>query len=117
MAGVLNLNRSYNFIDKHGIIDEIRTAIEDSGEPVEFIAHSAGVTPQTINAWLSGRTRKPYSTSVEAVARALGKHITLADGVLRLEDPPPRPPVKAFTSARHVVQMSKYKKGARHGQA
>lgn len=106
MAGILKRN-DYAFIDKHGIIDEIRTAIQDSGEPVEFIAHSAGVTPQTIYAWLSGKTRKPYSTSVEAVARALGKHITLVDGVMRLADPPP--PKPAFTSARHVVQMSKYK--------
>ena len=114
MAGPLNLNRSYNFIEKHGIIDEIRTAIQDSGEPIEFIAHSAGVTPQTIHAWLSGRTRKPYATSVEAVARALGKHVTLADGVLRLVDPEPLRPL-AFKSARHVIQMSKYAGRRTHG--
>jgi transcriptional regulator with XRE-family HTH domain len=106
MAGILRRN-DYAFVDKHSIVDEIRTAIEDSGEPVEFIAHSAGVTPQTINAWLSGRTRKPYATSVEAVARALGKHVTLADGVMHLTDPPPKAP-PAFQSARHIIQMSKY---------
>jgi hypothetical protein len=105
MAGPLQLHRSYNFVDKHTIVDELRTAIEDSGEPVEFIAHSAGVSRATIDAWLSGKTRKPYSTSIEAVARALGKHITLADGVMRLTDPPL---VRKLTSVRHVVQMSKY---------
>jgi transcriptional regulator with XRE-family HTH domain len=104
---VLNLNRSYNFIDKHSIVDEIRTAIQDSGEPVEFIARSAGVTRQTIDSWLAGRTRKPYATSLEAVARALGKHITLADGALHLADREPSAP-PAFKSARHVIQMSKY---------
>jgi hypothetical protein len=107
MAGPLNLNRSYNFVDKHSIVDDIRTAIQDSGEPVEFIAHSAGVSRATIDAWMSGKTRKPYSSSLEAVARALGKHLSLADGVMRLADAPP-PSVPAFRSGRHVVQMSKY---------
>lgn len=114
MAGPLNLHRSYNFIDKHSIVDQIRTAIQDSGEPVEFIAHSAGVTSHTINAWLTGRTRKPYSTSLEAVARALGKHISLENGVSRLVDIPPSSQSK--WSPRHVVQMSKYRK-ARHDRA
>lgn len=108
MTGPLNLNRSYNFVDKLGIVDEIRTAIQDSGEPVEHVARSAGVSRATIDNWLSGRTRRPYSSSLEAVARALGMHITLADGILRLSDstPPPNPPPQSF---RHVVQMSKYR--------
>ncbi len=113
MPGILKRN-DYAFIDKHSIVDEIRTAIQESGEPVEWIAHSAGVNRATIDAWMTGKTKKPYSTSVEAVARALGKHVTLANGVLRLVDPLPPP---AFRSERHVIQMSKYKKGARHGQA
>lgn len=111
MAGPLNLQRSYNFVDKHGIVDEIRTAIQDSGEPVEHIAKSAGVHRATIDCWLTGKTRKPYSSSLEAVARALGKHITLADGVLRLTDPePPAPSSKPIWSPRHIIQMNKYRK-------
>jgi DNA-binding phage protein len=107
MTGRLDLNRSYNFIDKHSIVDELRTAIQDSGEPVEWIARSAGVHRATIDAWLTGKTRKPYSSSLEAVARALGMHLSLTEGVMRLTDSEPvvRP---AFPSARHVVQMSKY---------
>lgn len=112
MAGPLNLNRSYNFVDKHSIVDEIRTAIQDSGEPVEFIAHSAEISPHTLYSWLTGKTRKPYATSVEAVARALGKRVSLVDGVARLTDPPP---VKRLTSVRHVVQMSKYAGRSRNG--
>jgi hypothetical protein len=106
MAGILRRN-DYAFVDKHSIVDEIRTAIEDSGEPVEFIAHSAGVHRATIDSWLTGKVRKPYSSSLEAVARALGKHLTLADGVMHLADPEP-PRLPAFKSARHVIQMSKY---------
>jgi|HubBroStandDraft_1064217.scaffolds.fasta_scaffold327216_3 transcriptional regulator with XRE-family HTH domain len=106
MAGILRRN-DYAFLDKHSIVDEIRTAIEDSGEPVEFIARSAGVHRATIDAWLTGKTRKPYSSSLEAVARALGKHLTLADGVMHLADPQPKAP-PPFQSARHIIQMSKY---------
>ena len=98
MAGPLNLDRSYNFIDKHSIVDEIRTAIEDSGEPLAFIARSAGVSRKTIEGWLSGKTRKPYSTNVEAVARALGKRLIVADGDLRLADPAP-----VRTTRRHAA--------------
>jgi hypothetical protein len=108
MAGRLDLNRSYNFVDKHSIVDELRTAIQDSGEPVEWIAHSAGVHRATIDAWLTGKTRKPYSSSLEAVARALGKHLSLADGVLHLVDPPPPVSPRNLASVRHVIQMSKY---------
>jgi DNA-binding phage protein len=106
MAGILRRN-DYAFIDKHSIVDELRTAIQDSGEPVEWIALSAGLSPRALYSWLSGKTRRPYSTSIEAVARALGKHLSLADGVMRLEDSPPRVP-PAFQSARHIIQMSKY---------
>lgn len=116
MPGILKRN-DYAFIDKHSIVDEIRTAIQDSGEPIEWIAHSAGLSSRALHAWLTGKTRKPYSTSIEAVARALGKHVSLANGILRLEDMPRPVKPAAFKSVRHVIQMSKYKKGARHGQA
>ena len=107
MSGPLNLQRSYNFVDKHSIVDELRTAIEDSGEPIEFIAQSAGVTAQTIYCMLSGKTRKPYSTTLEGIARALGKHVALADGALHLVEPAPPPPKRP--PFRHVIQMSKYR--------
>jgi hypothetical protein len=84
MAGPLKLHRSYNFVTKHSIIDEMRTAIEDSGEPIEHIAHSAEMSRHTLYAWLNGKTKRPYSTSIEKVARALGKRITLIDGELHI---------------------------------
>lgn len=106
MTGPLK-SQPYNWIDKHSIVDEIRTAIQDSGEPVEYIAKAANVSRATIDNWLMGRTRKPYSTSVEAVARALGKRLTLVDGELHLEAPPR---VSPALSSRHIVQMSKYRR-------
>lgn len=108
MTGILRRN-DYAFVDKHPIVDELRTAIQESGEPIEYIAQSAGVCRATIDSMLSGKTRKPYSTTLDAIARALGKHLTLADGVLRLaaEAPPPAP---RPWSPRHVVQMNKYRR-------
>lgn len=99
MKGILKHN-DYAFVDKHSIVDAIRTAIQDSGEPLEYIARSAGVHHKTLEAWLSGRTRKPYTTSIEAVARALGKRLSLVEGDMRLVDPPPIP---AAISRRHAA--------------
>lgn len=107
MTGIIKRN-DYAFVDKHSIVDEIRTAIQDSGEPLEFIAQSAGVHRVTLVAWLNGKTRKPYATSIEAVARALGKRVSLVDGVARLTDPPPPVSPRNLISVRHVLQMSKY---------
>ena len=93
--GVLNLNRSYNFVDKHGIVDAIRTAIQDSGEPLAYVAQSAGVSRGTLEGWLSGKTKKPYATNVEAVATALGMKLQLTGGKLLLIDNSPPPPTPA----------------------
>jgi DNA-binding phage protein len=85
MKGILRRN-DYAFVDKHSIVDHIRTAIQDSGEPLEYIARSAGVCRGTLEGWLNGKTKKPYATSVEAVAAALGMRLQLMNGQLRLID-------------------------------
>jgi hypothetical protein len=100
MAGPLKLHRSYNFVEKHSIVDEIRMAIQDSGEPIEYIARSAELNPHTLHAWLSGKTRKPYTASVEKVARALGKRLTLIDGELHMGEVIP---LKHKTPRRHAA--------------
>lgn len=106
MTGILRRN-DYAFVEKHTIVDEIRTAIQDSGEPVEYIAHAAGVSRATIDSWLHGRTKKPYSTSLEAVARALGKRLTLSDnGDMQLVDIPHPPP--AIKSRRLSLGWRRY---------
>lgn len=99
VKGIIRRN-DYAFVDKHNVIDEIRTAIQDSGEPVEYIAHSAGVCPATVHAWLNGRTKHPYTTSLEKVARALGKRLTFVDAEVHIGEllPPPH-----RTPRRHAV--------------
>jgi len=77
------------------IIDEIRTAIGDSGMTVEVVARKAGLAPGTLYYWLEGKTTRPWVTNVEAVANALGKRLTMADGELHLGTMFPPPQVRA----------------------
>jgi DNA-binding XRE family transcriptional regulator len=56
--GARNLARSYNFVDKHEAIDELRTLMADAGMSVDGAARKAGVRPQTIYLWLNGKTRR-----------------------------------------------------------
>lgn len=99
-SGPLKLGQSYNFVDKHSIIDEIRTAIQDSGEHPDHIAARANVHRVTLYYWLTGRTKKPYADSIEKVARALGKRLMLVEGELHLAEPAPPPPPR---TRRHAV--------------
>jgi transcriptional regulator with XRE-family HTH domain len=85
MRGILRHN-DYAFVDKHSIVARIRTAIQDSGEPLEYIARGAHVSRKTLEGWLSGKTKNPYSTNLESVARALGMRLELVGGQLRLID-------------------------------
>jgi hypothetical protein len=101
--------KSYNFVDKDPIIDEIRTVYQDSGVNYKWIEDNSGVSSATLAAWFNGKTKKPQSATVEAVLRALGyKRAIVPFGdpvhiIPQMEQPKP-------TSIRHVVQMSKYKK-------
>lgn len=76
-GGALKLHRSYNFVDKHRIIDLIRTAIEHDGRPLYEIAEEAGVTPQTLHLWFNGKVRWPRADTLDKVAKALGKRFVL----------------------------------------
>lgn len=110
--------KSYNFVDKDPIIDEIRTVYENSGTNYKWIAEHSGVTPNTLRAWFDGRTKRPQAATINAVLRALGYKL----GVVAMEmnglklapikfDPTlPQPAPKSRSSARHVVQMHKYRK-------
>lgn len=73
--GPLNLARSYNFTEKHECIDELRTMIADSRLSIEQLGERAGVAPQTIYLWLSGKTRRPQTPTLNAVGRVLGRRI------------------------------------------
>lgn len=69
--------KSYLFRDKDPVIDQVRTAIEDSGVKWAFIEHKSGVTTQTLHNWFSGPTKRPQHATVRAVLRAIGYDFAL----------------------------------------
>ena len=116
--------KSYNFLEKDPIIDEIRTLYEDSGVNYAWIHENSGVSMTTLSSWFSGETRKPQCATVNAVVRALGFKLGFVPHAepVRIFPRMPQPQPKARApeasnarpqSARHVVQMAKYKKGGR----
>jgi hypothetical protein len=115
--------KSYSFVDKDPIIDEIRTIVGASGASYKWIEDTSGVTQSTLYAWFLGKTKKPQAATINAVLRALGyKLAPVPSGAEIIKFMPPMPlPIKqkktrALNSARHVVQMAKYTKGGRkHG--
>jgi transcriptional regulator with XRE-family HTH domain len=101
--------KSYSFVDKDPMIDQVRTIILDSHNTYKQIAESSGVAEGTIRNWLDGATRKPQAATFNAVLRALGYKLTIRQ---LAEDEAIMP---TALSVRHVVQMAKYKsrKGVR----
>ena len=69
MAG---LYLTYLFKDKDPVIDELRTIIQDKNIDYEEIEYLSGVRVKTLEAWFEGKTRRPKSSSIEAVGRACG---------------------------------------------
>jgi transcriptional regulator with XRE-family HTH domain len=77
--GSLNLPKGYNFIDKHPIIDHIRTWVQDAQMPLAEVSRRSGVTPQTIKRWITGQTRKPQAPTLNAVGKVFGKKLKWVD--------------------------------------
>jgi DNA-binding phage protein len=103
--------KSYNFVDKDPIIDEVRTMIETSGVNYKWIEEHSGVTDNTLYNWFHGKTRKPQAATLNAVARALGYKLGFVPHttIIKIEPPMIQAQHKPV-SVRHVVQMSKYKR-------
>jgi len=106
--------KSYNFIDKDPMIDEIRTIVERSGATYKWINATSGVNVNTLSKWFDGSTRRPQAATMNAVLRSLGFKL----GVVEFEkvivpDEGRRPPAPAPVSTRHVVQMAKFRRAAR----
>lgn len=107
--------KSYNFIDKDPIIDEVRTIYENSGANYSWIAEHSGVTPNTLRAWFDGRTKRPQAATINAVLRALGYKLGVVEmgRAVIISPPMSQPTPKPRSSARHVVQMAKFRKRKR----
>ena len=106
--------KSYNFIDKDPIIDEIRTVYQDSGANYRWISEHSGVAQGTLVNWFSGTTKRPQAATINAVLRALGYKLGVVAfaEVVRIDPPMPQPKPRAPTaSVRRVVQMTKYRRG------
>ena len=73
--------KSYSFVDKDPIIDEVRGVFQTSGRTYKSIEADSGVTTHTLHAWFDGKTRKPQAATVNAVLRAMGYKL----GIVKLE--------------------------------
>jgi hypothetical protein len=110
--------KSYSFIDKDPIIDEIRTKIYDSGATYKWISEGSGVSTVTIRNWLDGQTKKPQAATINAVLRAIGYKLEIVrfgEEVKLVRTFEPKKSDSEKTSVRHVVQMNKYKNRSRQG--
>lgn len=69
--------KSYNFVDKDPIIDEIRAIIKQENSTYEYIHIMSGVSTNTLTKWFDGSTKRPQAATVNAVLRALGYKLTI----------------------------------------
>jgi hypothetical protein len=105
--------KSYNFVDKDPMIDEIRTIVERSGASYKWVNAESGVSTQTITKWFDGGTRRPQAATMNAVLRSLGYKLGVVEDhkvVVPIEGRM-NPGVAARNSSRHVVQMAKFRRG------
>ncbi len=73
MANV-RLYRTYRFIDKDPIIDEVRTLIQDEGlmKKLDIVHQLSGVATTTLDNWFNGETVSPQNRTISAVVTSLG---------------------------------------------
>ena len=71
----MNVYKTYRFIDKDPIIDQVRTAIKDAKVSHAYIADKSGVTQTTLRNWFTGHTRRPQAATIRAVLRSIGYDI------------------------------------------
>lgn len=71
---ILNVYRTYSYIDKDPVIDEMRTLVQSEGlmKKLEMVHELSGVSTSTLTNWFDGETRSPQNRTVSAVATALG---------------------------------------------
>lgn len=99
--------KSYNFVDKDPIIDEVRAVLDNSGWTYKRVEDESGVTTQTLRNWFKGRTRRPQAASINAALRSMGFKLGIVPNtVVSNITPETAEPAKL----RHVIQMNKHRK-------
>lgn len=70
----IKVYRTYNFIDKDPVIDEIRTLVQDVHMMARLndVGTLSGVSPSTLRNWFGGITKRPQNATTMAVVTALG---------------------------------------------
>jgi transcriptional regulator with XRE-family HTH domain len=66
--------RTYRFMDKDPVCDEVRTLIQDEGlyEALGKVAILAGIARQTVDKLLNGETKRPQNRTIMAITTGLG---------------------------------------------
>ena len=105
--------KSYNFVDKDPMIDEIRTIVEQSGATYKWVHEESGVSATTISKWFDGSTRRPQAATMNAVLRSLGFKLGVVEFQKVIVPQEGRQGRGPATSVRHVVQMAKFRRGGR----
>jgi hypothetical protein len=105
--------KSYNFVDKDPMIDEIRTIVEKSGASYKWVNGESGVSTQTITKWFDGSTKRPQAATMNAVLRSLGYKLGVVEDhkVIVPITGRMQPHVAGRNATRHVVQMAKFRRG------
>ena len=75
--GALNLGKSYNFVEKKPVIDEMRTLIDHAD--YKRIAAAANVSSTTLRNWFLGKTISPRTVTVNKVLATYGKRLGIVD--------------------------------------
>jgi hypothetical protein len=66
--------RTYRFIDKDPVKDELQTILQDEGlyERLKHVAELASLAPATVQNLFHGHTRKPQNATVMGIVTAVG---------------------------------------------
>ena len=75
--GALNLAKSYNFVEKKPVIDEMRSLIDHT--EYRTVAYDANVSVSTLRNWFSGKTISPRTLTVNKVLARFGKRLGVVD--------------------------------------
>jgi transcriptional regulator with XRE-family HTH domain len=106
----MKLYKSYNFVDKDPIIDEVRTVMQDSGITYAEIEARSGVKGETLRRWFEGKTKRPLASTVRAVLRAMGADLTVtktAPAVVVEARTPRRQDWRNYSQKPHVKGVRK----------
>ena len=91
----IGVAHSYNFIDKHPVLDIMHRAVAASGMSYQRIHERSGVGVSTLRNWFYGETKRPSYATVDAVRIAIGAKCVWFDAVGN-ELKAPRGPVHAW---------------------